>query len=235
MKLFTTLVVSVLLSLLSVSCTNAKNTEGGASGQPEQVPTSDGTGPTATPLQPASETRLPCENVLTQSDIDAQGANGKLTLPFDPCTAFERTPEALTSGYRNSPSVDFFVPAGTKIVAPWDGALEIYPLDRPLDVGVYVADVSDASKNSDARIYIYQDGSNPSFGRFVAEVGGLTDVQRGDLIGFVGSPLPDYITDSGATVELQLADWAGMTMFNPGQNDYWAGGQINFYLLSRLP
>ena len=234
MKLLITLAAPVFLSLLSVSCSNAKNTEEGATAQPSQVATSAATKPTVTPLHPRSATPLPCENVLTQADIDALGANGKLTLPFDPCTAFERNPEEVESGYGNSPAVDFFVPAGTTIVAPWDGTLELYPLESSSNAGIYVADVSDASRHFRARIYMYQDGSDPGFNSLIAAVRRPTDVQRGDPVGFVGLPLPDSITGSGAAFELQLADWPGTNMLDPAHNDYWAGGQMNFYLLSRL-
>jgi len=186
---------------------------------------------TLTPLRSRAETGLSCDNVVSQADIDALGAKDKLTLPFEPCTAFRRDPTNVTGGYHDSPTLDFFVETGTKIMAPWDGILEFYPLSHPMTEGGYGALVSNTSKSLSARIYVFEDESNPAYGSFLGNSGELREVKRGDLIGFVGSPLPSAMTETGATVELELADWAGLNIFVPTQDDYWARGQMNFYIL----
>jgi hypothetical protein len=193
------------------------------------------TEPTATPIHSRADTGLACDNVVTQADIDSLQAYDKLTLPFEPCAAFSKEPASVTGGYHNSPSVDFFAPVGTRIVAPWDGTMAFYPLSRPpMAEGGYIAHISNASRTLDARIYVFEDGSNPAHGKFLENPGELQEVKRGDLIGFVGSPLPPAMTDTGATVELELAEWPGLRMFDPAQGDYWVGGQMNF-CIPQLP
>ena len=184
---------------------------------------------TLTPLRSRAETGLSCDNVVSQADIDALGAKDKLTLPFEPCTAFRRDPTNVTGGYHDSPTLDFFVETGTKIMAPWDGTLEIYPSEPPLPKGGYIADLSNVSRTLDVRIYVFEDESNPAYGRFLGGIGQLASVKRGDLIGFVGLPLPHEMTDTGAALELQLANWAGTEMLDPVRDVYWVGGEMNFY------
>jgi len=185
---------------------------------------------TEIPSNSPTDTGLPCDNVVTELEIRAMNAEDKLTLPFEPCAVFEREPASVIGGYDDSPSVDFFIPAGTRIVAPWDGTLEIYPSEAPLPKGGYVALVSNMSKTLNARIYLYEDESNPAYGKFLGDVGQLASVRRGDLIGFVGLPLPREMTDTGAALELQLADWTGTEMLDPVRDEYWVGAKMNFYV-----
>jgi len=204
------LVIAVVV-LFALSC--------GSSSEAPAEPTPPGATPT--PLHPRVETGLPCDNVVTQADIDALQANAKLTLPFPPCVNTDKP--SSVEAFDEGQIMYFYVPKGTPFVSPVTGQL----IDNAIE---------GSQPLSGERVRLYIQGEKYGV-YFIARHADFdpslvgTIVQRGRVIGSVGDPLDGQSGTDGPTLGMDI----GMAtpperLLNISEPQYWAGDQPNFYL-----
>jgi len=189
---------------------------------PTATPTSTPT-PTATPSGQSytnPETGLSCHNVITQDEIEAVGANDKLTIPLQPCTRMLKPP--AYEPFSRGESALYFVEEGSSIVSPVDGVLtKSDPAPTGLLYGGGAIVNVTRPDYSMAVLYTWHgEFDDALFGK---------EVKRGEVIGKVGLPLPEKSTKSGADLKMTFQGSTGFARIS-ALDQYWAGGQQNFHL-----
>ncbi len=179
--------------------------------------------PTATPAPKYTnpDTGESCANVITQAEIDAAAANNKLTLPFPPCARMDKP--FYYQDFDRGQIIYFYAPKGTPIVSPFAGEFVSVGAGDP--AMLYGRGGTTHIVGEDYFAYLFTENAD-----FDPTLFG-TRVERGQVIGYVGDPLPGQPGVESPSLGLDITPPVPPQLLHSiSEPQHWAGGQPNFYV-----